>query len=269
MIPSEPFRGFSGQQQDGAGQIFGIGWRSDLVAYHRYLGALFSEPEHGFDEVVPEFRVEPRRAEDRRIASRGLECFFPFPFGTPVDAAGIRHIVFLQRTVARAGEYVVGGDVDHPDVVFNGNLGQNSRAEGVDPLGEFRFALRPVYCRIGRAIDDQVDTLFFYQAGDVRFVRNVHFGHIGEKILVLRIVGADLLQRAPQLPVCAGYQYFHFSRAVRCHRSIWHVPTPDEAGLFPRGSHRQSARANRCPERDRRRQCRLRFAERKNCRTCR
>ena len=46
------------------GQVAGVGGRADLIVHDADLGALGTEAEHGLDEVVADFGVEPRGAED-------------------------------------------------------------------------------------------------------------------------------------------------------------------------------------------------------------
>ena len=50
--------------EHGLGQVAGVGGRADLVVHDADLGALGTEAEHGLDEVVADFGVEPRSAED-------------------------------------------------------------------------------------------------------------------------------------------------------------------------------------------------------------
>ena len=50
--------------EHGLGQVAGVGGRADLIVHDADLGALGTEAEHGLDEVVADFGVEPRSAED-------------------------------------------------------------------------------------------------------------------------------------------------------------------------------------------------------------
>ena len=86
----------------------------------------------------------------------GQDALFAFALTLAVHAQWGGGIRFLPGLATAAVKHVVGGIVHQPRAQLSGLGGQHAGGQSVEGVGQFGFALRPVYGGMGGGIDDDV-----------------------------------------------------------------------------------------------------------------
>ena len=135
-----------------AGEVKGVGRRSDLVVDHANGIACLAGVDHGFDEVLPIEAKDPRDADDEIFFQNRADRQFSIQLALAIDVQ--RRIVFIVRlpgTLAAAVEDVIGRKIEELRAGFLRRLGDVPRAAGVD--GEDFFAV------VNVDIEEDIDNL--------------------------------------------------------------------------------------------------------------
>ena len=255
------------QGEDRKRQVSGVGRSAHLVEDHAQRLALRGQTQHRLQKVVPVLRIEPRRAQDQVTASRGLHGLFARQLRTPVGPQRRgRHILPVGR-MGRAVEDVVRRDVDQRRTRFFGRSCEVCRGLVVEQVGPCLVLLGTLHVRVGRAVDDHVDTLFLDRLKHRPGVGDVQLRDVGGQVVVGRYA-PKLPQGAPQLPPGARNQDIKHSSPY-CSRTVPRPP-PAAGGRCPwaRGRHPPAPGASRCPATGRSMQWRPPIRGHRGCRTC-
>ena len=158
-------------------------------------------------------------------AAETLHILFAQQLGIPVSGNRRGLAAFVDRraavgAVGRAGEDVVGGDVDKPGADLVAGKGKVARAEGVDLEGHVAVGLAAVDIGGRRAVDDGIGLVAAdighgrLAVGDIELV-DVHrddrgFAQaVGQRAEHATFVGQLVLQLGAQLPAAAGDEDLH------------------------------------------------------------
>ena len=232
-------------REDRHGQVPGVGRGPRLVEDHVQTLLFGRQPEHRFQEVVPVFGIEPRRAEGQVFAPRLRDGPLPGEFRAPVDAQRCGRGVFRVGQVCRAVEDVVRRDVDQRRAVRLRGPGEVLRRPAVQPVGRLLVLLGALHVGVGRAVHDHFGAGLRHGLPDGPGVGDVEFRHVGKGVVVGRH-GAQPLYFTAQLAVGARYEYVHglsyskssgASASCGCRRSF------SERSISPAGSRQSIASA--------------------------
>ena len=144
-------------REDRHGQVPGVGRGPRLIEDHVQTLLFGRQPEHRFQEVVPVFGIEPRRAEGQVFAPRLRDGPLPGEFRAPVDAQRCGRGVFRVGQVCRAVEDVVRRDVEQRRARRLGRRREVARSLVVQQVRTRFVLLGPLHVGVGRAVYDNVD----------------------------------------------------------------------------------------------------------------
>ena len=194
---------------DGLCQVVGVGGCAYLVEDYAQLLFLLPQSQHRLDEVVAESRVEPSRADDDMFWTYLRHSHLTSQLGGSIHAVGAGGIGLDVRRVLRAVEYIVGADLHHPSVALSHGNSQVSWRLGVESRCQSLVAFGLVHGRVGGAVHDAIDCVFFHEPVDGIAVGDVQFVDVGVKPVVLRIILLQHLHFVSQLAVAACNEYVH------------------------------------------------------------
>lgn len=194
---------------DGQSQVVGVGGCAYLVENHAQLLFLLPQSQHRLDEVVAESRVEPSRADDDMFWTCLRYSHLTCQLGGAIHTVGAGGIGLGVRRVLGAIKYIVGADLHHPSVALSHGDSQVSWCLGVESRCQSLVALRLVHGRVGGAVHDAIDFVFFHEPVDGVAVGDVQFVDVGVKPVVLGIILLQHLHFVSQLAVAACNEYVH------------------------------------------------------------
>ena len=123
-----------GDEQQGGGQIAGVGGGAHLVVNHAQGVFFVSESQHRFDKIVAELAVQPGGADNDGVGAGAGQGALAFEFGPAIDRARRGRVLFAVGAARGAVEHVVGRNVQHADTVFGGRFAQNLGGQRIDAL---------------------------------------------------------------------------------------------------------------------------------------
>ena len=194
---------------DGQCQVVRVGGCAYLVEDYAQLLFLLPQSQHRLDEVVAESRVEPRRADDDMFWTCLRHGHLTSQLGGAIHAVGAGCVAFGVGRVLRAIEYIVGADLHHPSIALGHGNSQVSWRLGVESRCQSLVALGLVHCRVGGAVHNAIDFVFFHEPVDGVAVGDVQFVDVGVEPVVLRIILLQHLHFVSQLAVAACNEYVH------------------------------------------------------------
>ncbi len=194
---------------DGLCQVVSVGGCAYLVEDYAQLLFLLAQSQHRLDEVVAESRVEPSRADDDMFWACFRHSHLTCQLGGTVHAVGAGCVGLGVGRVLRAIEYIVGADLHHPSVTLSHGNSQVSWCLGVESRCQSLVALRLVHGRVGSAVHDAIDFVFFHEPVDGVAVGDVQFVDVGVEPVVLRIILLQHLHFVSQLAIAACDKYVH------------------------------------------------------------
>ena len=255
------------QGEDRKRQVAGVGRSAHLVEDHAQRLTLRGQPQHRLQKVVPVLRIEPCRAQDQVAAPRGLHGLLARQLRTPVGPQRRGRHILRVGPVPRAVEDVVRRDVDQRRTRLLGRCREVCRGLVVEQVGCRFILLGTLHVRVGRTVDDHVDTLFLDRLKHRPGVGDVQLRDVGGQVVVGRHA-PKLPQGAPQLPPGARNQDIKHSSPY-CSRTVPRPP-PAAGGRCPwaRGRHPPAPGASRCPAWGRPTRWRPPIRGHRGCRTC-
>ena len=191
-------------REDPQREVPGIGRSSDLVEDHVQRLPFGRQPQHRFQKIVPECRIEPCRAQDQVTASRCLDGLFPGELRASIDAQRRGRGLLGVGCVGCSVEDVVGRNVDQRGSRGGCRRREVCRGEAVQAVGRRLVLLGALHIGVGRAVDDRFGAGLLRGPEDGPGVGDVEFRHVGEDVIVGRY-GAQTLHFAAQLSVGARY----------------------------------------------------------------
>lgn len=194
---------------DGLCQVVGVGGCANLVEDHAQLLFLLPQSQHRLDEVVAESRVEPCRADDDMLWTYLRHSHLTCQLGGAIHTVGAGDVGLGVGRVLRAIKYIIGADLHHPSVTLGHGNSQVSWCLGVESRCQSLVALRLVHGRVGGAVHDAIDFVFFHEPVDGVAVGDVQFVDVGVKPVVLRIILLQHLHFVSQLAIAACDEYVH------------------------------------------------------------
>ena len=194
---------------DGQCQVVSVGGCAYLVEDYAQLLLLLPQSQHRLDEVVAESRVEPSRADDDMFWTCLRYGHLTSQLGGAIHAVGAGRVGLDVRRVLRAIEYIVGADLHHPSIALGHGDSQVSRCFGIESSCQSLVAFGLVHGRVGSAVHDAIDFVFFHEPVDGVAVGDVQFVDVGVKPVVLRIILLQHLHFVSQLAVTACNEYVH------------------------------------------------------------
>ena len=194
---------------DGQCQVVSVGGRAYLVEDYAQLLFLLPQSQHRLNEVVAESRVEPSRADDDMFWTYLRYGHLTSQLGGAVHAIGAGGVGLDVGRVLRAIKYIVGADLHHPSVTLSHGDSQISWCFGVESRCQSLVALGLVHGRVGGAVHDAIDFVFFHKPIDGVAVGDVQFVDVGVEPVVLGIILLQHLHFVSQLAVAACNEYVH------------------------------------------------------------
>ncbi len=194
---------------DGQCQVVSVGGRAYLVEDYAQLLFLLAQSQHRLNEVVAESRVEPSRADDDMFWTYLRHGHLTSQFGGAIHTVGAGGVGLGVGRVMRAVEYIVGADLHHPSVALSHGNSQVSWCFGVESRCQSLVTLGLVHGRVGSAVHDAIDFVFFHEPVDGVAIGDVQFANVGVEPVVLRIILLQHLHFVSQLAVAACNEYVH------------------------------------------------------------
>lgn len=194
---------------DGQCQVVSVGGCTYLVEDYAQLLLLLPQSQHRLDEVVAESRVEPSRANDDMFWTYLRHGHLTSQFGGAIHTVGAGRVGFDVGRVLRAVEYIVGADLHHPSVTLSHGNSQVSWCLGIESRCQSLVTLGLVHGRVGSAVHDAIDFVFFHEPVDGITIGDVQFVDVGVEPVVLRIILLQHLHFVSQLAVAACDEYVH------------------------------------------------------------
>ncbi len=194
---------------DGQCQVVGVGGCAYLVENHAQLLFFSTQSQHRLDEVVAESRVEPSRADDDMFWTCLCHGHLTCQLGGAIHTVGAGRVGLDVGRVLGAIKYIVGANLHHPSVTFSHGDSQISRRFGVESRCQSLVALRLVHGRVGSAVHDAIDFVFFHEPVDGVAVSDVQFVDVGVEPVVFGIILLQHLHFVSQLAVAACDEYVH------------------------------------------------------------
>lgn len=194
---------------DGQCQVVSVGGCTYLVEDYAQVLFLLAQSQHRLDEVVAESRVEPSRADDDMFWTYLRHGHLTSQLRGAIYAVGTRRVGLDVRRVLRAIKNIVGADLHHPSVTLSHGGSQVSWRFGVESRCQSLVALGLVHGRVGGAVHDAIDFVFFHEPVDGVAVGDVQFVNVGVEPVVLRIILLQHLHFVSQLAIAACDEYVH------------------------------------------------------------
>lgn len=194
---------------DGQSQVVGVGGCAYLVENHAQLLFLLPQSQHRLDEVVAESRVEPSRADDDMFWTCLRHGHLASQLGGAIHAVRAGCVGLGVGRVMRAIKYIVGADLHHPSVTLSHGNSQVSWRLSIESRCQSLVALGLVHGRVGGAVHDAIDFVFFHEPVDGVAVGDVQFVDVGVEPVVLGIILLQHLHFVSQLAVAACDEYVH------------------------------------------------------------
>ena len=191
-------------REDPQREVSGVGRGSDLVEDHLQRLPFGRQPQHRFQKIVPECRVEPRRAQDQIVTAGFGDGLLPGELRASVDAQRRRRGLLGVGRVGLSIEYVVGRNVDQRSSRGRCCRREVRRGEAVQTVGRRLVLLGALHIGVGRAVDDRFGAGLLRGPANGPGVGNVELRSVGEDVIVGRY-GAQTLHFAAQLSVGARY----------------------------------------------------------------
>jgi hypothetical protein len=101
---------------------------------------------------------------------------FPIPLGPSVNPNRIGYVILIVWMRPFSVKYIIGGNVDYPGTHFLGGTGYEAGAGNVQVGALFRVIFRPVYRRIGGAVNYPIKGI---SCGDLSANKIPHCRRIG------------------------------------------------------------------------------------------
>ena len=188
MINPRTFRQLLGRvaADDGnqcGGDVGGRGRRTVLVGHDAQAVAFTSQPQHGFDEVLPVRAEYPRSPHHHGAAAGGQHRLLSRQLACTVYVLRRGWCSFVIRRAARTVKHIISGNMQHNRAGgFGGfgGFGQMARTVPIDGKRPFGIALGFIDRRIGGGIDDVVGTEGFHRLPHAAAVGNIECGGIGD-----------------------------------------------------------------------------------------
>ncbi len=158
------------------GQHAAPGGGSHLVVHHPQLIALLEQLEHGEQEVLAPYPIEPTGAQHHRVGAGLEQVELAGQLGLPIDVLGDRLVLLPVGALGAAIEDKVRREVDDGHTAPREGLSYHPGGLPVDPLGQVPFPLCPVDQSIGRRVDQGIGPDLRDETAQPRTVGEIHLG---------------------------------------------------------------------------------------------
>ena len=193
------------QHHESARKVRRISRRTVLVVDHARRLSFAGQPQHGFHEIIAEFRIEPCRTHDGSACTGRPHPFFTGQFRPAVNAHRPYGILLAVRPRSRPVEHVIGRYVKQPATIPHGERSEHRRPVRIDAFRRRFVALGPVHSRIGRTVDDCLRPALFHNGFHTFGIGDVAFRQVGKNETVRRIFRRYLPQRQAELAIRPGH----------------------------------------------------------------
>lgn len=149
----------------------------NLIIHNMYSFSLFSQTQHGFEEILSVNRIQPTHPQDQGVLVVPKYAFFSVSFGDRVHIQRVTCVSFSVWPAGIAIENVVGAEVNQLGIVSLRKPGEVLGRFFIEPLSQCFFRFCQIHRRVSRAVDDHLRTELFessYQSvprGDVHVMR--------------------------------------------------------------------------------------------------
>ena len=159
-------------------EVVSVGRGTDLIVNDRSSSALFSDPEHGLDEVLSVYAEYPGDTDGKEFLYQLLDCKLSLIFGLSIDIQWMSLVIRLPRAGSLSVEYIVRADVHHLDAEFFADFRDVSRSACVDFHAHVHIVLSRIDSSVSCAVDHCIDIGLRDHAVTCLFIGDIHLSEV-------------------------------------------------------------------------------------------